>query len=86
MLAQHLVYSRVAGQPKEYVQDRMRAQSDVVAGLLGDAKTHIYICGLRGMEAGVEEALSDIARGSDLDWLGLRDRMRQEGRYHVETY
>ena len=86
LLAQHLVYSRVAGQPKEYVQDRMRAQSDVVAGLLGNAKTHVYICGLRGMEAGVEEALSDIARGSDLDWPGLRDQMRQEGRYHVETY
>ena len=36
LLQQHLVYSRVEGQPKEYVQDRMRAESDVVADLLAD--------------------------------------------------
>ena len=37
-------------------------------------------------EHGVEEALSDIARGAGLDWKTIRDTMREDGRYHVETY
>jgi benzoyl-CoA 2,3-dioxygenase component A len=38
------------------------------------------------MEDGVNEALADIARGAGLDWDAIRDEMRQDGRYHVETY
>ncbi len=49
-------------------------------------KGHIYICGLKAMEHGVEEALSDIARGAGLNWTDVRDAMREDGRYHVETY
>ena len=86
LLEQHLVFSRVPGAEKEYVQDRMRAQGDSVARLLPDGATHIYICGLKGMESGVEEALADIARKHGLDWSQLKPRMRSEGRYHVETY
>jgi benzoyl-CoA 2,3-dioxygenase component A len=38
------------------------------------------------MEAGVDEAFTDICRSSGLDWLALRAEMRVQGRYHVETY
>ena len=86
LLEQHLVFSRLPGQPKEYVQDRMRRNSGTVADLLADAATHIFICGLKGMEAGVEAALGDIARTRGFDWGELKPRMRAEGRYHVETY
>ncbi len=84
VLDQHLVYSREGA--KEYVQDRMIQESDLVADLLSDPKTHIYICGLRGMEEGVEKAFSSIAETIGTQWLTLRDAMREEGRYHVETY
>ena len=43
-------------------------------------------CGLKGMEAGVEEALADICRAKGLDWSRLKPDMRAQGRYHVETY
>ena len=86
LLQKHLVYSRVAGQPKEYVQDRMRGMSNTLGPLLQDPALHIYICGLRGMETGVDEAFADIARLSGTDWVALRDTMRDAGRYHVETY
>lgn len=86
LLQQHLVYSRLEGQPKEYVQDRMMAEQDIVADLLGDPRTHIYVCGLRGMEEGVEKALINIAESIGQPWATLRDTMREEGRYHVETY
>ncbi len=86
LLEQHLVYSRLEGQPKEYVQDRLLAEQEKVADLLVDPNTHIYICGLRGMEDGVEKAFVNIAESIGEQWLSMRDAMREEGRYHVETY
>jgi benzoyl-CoA 2,3-dioxygenase component A len=86
LLEQHLVYSRRPGLVKEYVQDRMRARSADVAPLLADRATHVYICGLKGMEQGVDSAFADIAASVGLDWSELKPAMRGEGRYHVETY
>lgn len=86
LLRKHLVFSRIPNTLKEYVQDRMMIEANVVAEMLGDPRTHIYICGLRGMEEGVERAFADIAERSGLSWSSARDTMREEGRYHVETY
>jgi len=86
LLEKHLVFSRIPGADKEYVQDRMRTESAAVADLLASPQTHIYICGLKGMETGVEEALSDICRKSGQDWSQLKPEMRGQGRFHVETY
>ncbi len=86
LLIQHLVFSRVEGQDKEYVQDRMMQERDAVAEILSDPNTHIYICGLRGMEEGVENAFTTIAETIGKQWVALRDAMRDDGRYHVETY
>ncbi len=46
----------------------------------------MYICGLKDMEIGVEEALADIARKHGMDWAALKPALRASGRYHVETY
>ena len=86
LLEQHLVFSRLPGAPKEYVQDRMRARAGEIAPLLADPATHIFICGLRGMETGVEAALALAAARQGLDWAEMKPRLRGEGRYHVETY
>lgn len=83
LLAQELVFSRVPDRPKEYVQDRMRARAAALAPLLRKGTTHVYVCGLKGLETGVDAAFGEIA---GLDWPGLRETMRAEGRYHVETY
>ncbi|TMV06964.1 benzoyl-CoA 2,3-epoxidase subunit BoxA [Ruegeria sediminis] len=85
-MAKHFAFSRQEGEPKHYVQDKLRQEAEQVGELLRNPDGHIYICGLKAMEQGVEEALKDIARGLGLDWGELRDRMRDEGRYHVETY
>lgn len=86
LLKKHLVFSRIPGAPKEYVQDRMMVEEEAVAEMLADPNTHIYICGLRGMEEGVEKAMINIAESIGQPWTALRDTMRDEGRYHVETY
>ena len=77
-------FSKLKDEPKQYVQDRLRASGDSIAPLLGDSNTHI--CGLKAMEPGVEEAPSDISRGAGLDWSSVRNAMRADGRYHLETY
>lgn len=71
---------------KEYVQHRMRARGELLGELLGNEHTYIYICGLKGMELGVEESFQSIAEEHGLDWTGLRGDMLRQGRYHVETY
>lgn len=86
LLEKHLVFSRIAGADKEYVQDRIRTEAAGVATLLGSPQTHIYICGLKDMENGVEEALADVCRKNGLDWGRLKPDMRAQGRFHVETY
>lgn len=84
LLERHLVYSREG--EKEYVQNRMAAEAEKVAEMLADPRAHVYVCGLRGMEEGVERAFADIAEGAGLRWDETRDAMLAEGRYHVETY
>jgi len=86
LLEKHLVFSRLPGKSREYVQDRLRAQATTVADLLKGNQGHIFICGLKGMEAGVEDALDGICRDHGLDWNALKPQMRASGRYHVETY
>jgi len=38
------------------------------------------------MEEGVDFALTNIAESIGQQWTTLRDVMRDEGRFHVETY
>jgi benzoyl-CoA 2,3-dioxygenase component A len=86
ILEQNLVYSRLPGAPREYVQDRMRGHGERLARLLAAPGTHLFLCGLRGLEAGVDAALTEACRGIGQDWAALRNDMRQGGRYHAETY
>ena len=85
-MEKHFAFSRVEDQPKTYVQDKLREDAAALAPMLSDPDTYIYICGLKAMETGVESAFEDIARGAGLKWIEIRDKMRESGRYHVETY
>lgn len=86
LLRKHFCYSRVPNEPRVYVQDRIRTEAAEIARLLDDAGTHVYICGLKGMESGVDEAFADICRLASIDWKAVKIAMRDSGRYHVETY
>lgn len=81
-----LALSRVPGQPKRYVQDVIRGRADKVAAMLRDENCYIYICGLKGMEAGVNEAFADVCRTHAMDWGKVLGELKQASRYHVETY
>ena len=68
------------------MQDLLRERADVVAPLLRDANTHIYVCGLKGMEDGVMHALHDVTGKHGGAWEPLWQQFKAEGRFHVETY
>ncbi|HXZ07996.1 MAG TPA: benzoyl-CoA 2,3-epoxidase subunit BoxA [Paraburkholderia sp.] len=79
-------FSRAPDQPKRYVQDAMRERGTDVAQMRRDANTYIYVCGLKGMEDGVLQALRDIAEQNGLEWDPLWQTLKREGRLHLETY
>ncbi len=86
LIQRELAFSRLPEQAKEYVQDRMRKCADEVASLLKNDNTYVYVCGLKAMEHGVDQALDDICLSHGTSWGELKKRMRDEGRFHVETY
>jgi benzoyl-CoA 2,3-dioxygenase component A len=82
----NFAFSRTPGEPKRYVQDRLRERAADLALLLADPNAYFYVCGLKAMEQGVVLALRDIAQGAGLDWQTLSAGMKREGRLHLETY
>ncbi len=82
----HLAFSRVPGQPRQYVQDLLRDQSAQVARLILRERCYVYLCGLTGMEQGVHDALCEVLRSAGADWEQLLPQLVSEGRYHVEVY
>jgi benzoyl-CoA 2,3-dioxygenase component A len=82
----NFAFSRTPGQPKTYVQDRMRERAADLAALLADSNAFFYVCGLKSMEEGVVLALRDIAQGAGQDWDAVGAALKREGRLHLETY
>lgn len=82
----NFAFSRVANQPKKYVQDVMRERSSDLAAFLKNPETYIYVCGLKVMEDGVISALKDIADEASIPWEQLTSTLKSEGRLHLETY
>lgn len=86
LLDLRLALSRQPGEERRYVQDLLRADAEGTLAWLTDGETCLYLCGLRGMEDGVFEALTAICGTRGLDWPDLAGRLRREGRLHIETY
>lgn len=82
----NLAFSRTPGQPKTYVQDRLRERAADLVALLKDGASHFYVCGLKSMEEGVVMALRDMANEGGLDWEAVAAQLKREGRLHLETY
>ena len=83
-LAKHLSPTRSNGLAALLAFIRERAAQ--VRGLLADRNTCIYVCGLKGMEVGVLDALREVVVQSGEDWSILHEALRREGRQHFETY
>ena len=69
-----------------YIQHRVAEYADELWSMIKDEKTHTYICGLKGMEDGIDEALSAAAAKEGVDWKEFQRGMKKAHRWHVETY
>jgi ferredoxin--NADP+ reductase len=69
-----------------YIQHRVAEHADELWELMQKPKTHTYICGLKGMEGGIDEALTAAAAKHGVDWSEYQKQMKKEHRWHVETY
>lgn len=69
-----------------YIQDRVAEHGEEIFNMIEDPKTHVYMCGLRGMEPGIDEAMSKAADAKGLNWSELRPQLKKAERWHVETY
>ncbi|QPN58753.1 ferredoxin-NADP reductase [Synechococcus sp. CBW1002] len=69
-----------------YIQDRVLEHADEIFTMIEDPKTHVYMCGLRGMEPGIDEAMTAAASAKGINWSELRPQLKKAERWHVETY
>lgn len=71
---------------KMYIQSRIQENADELWGLVQKENTHVYICGLKGMEGGIDEGMSAAAIKNGVDWSEYQRELKKAGRWHVETY
>lgn len=71
---------------KMYIQHRVAEHAKELWDLMQKSNTHTYMCGLKGMEDGIDEALSAQASNHGVDWTEFRRDMKKNERWHVETY
>jgi ferredoxin--NADP+ reductase len=71
---------------KMYIQDRVAEHANNLWAMIQSEKTHVYICGLKGMEGGIDDALTVAAEKSGVAWPEYRSQLKRAGRWHVETY
>jgi ferredoxin--NADP+ reductase len=69
-----------------YVQHRMAEQIGTLWDLLRRDDTYLYICGLKGMEDGIDAVLEAHAEAEGVPWAPFRDALRKSGRIAIETY
>jgi len=69
-----------------WVQHRAMEYAEDLWTLVKNKKTHIYMCGLKGMESGFKECLEPEATAEGLVWDELVKQLKKEKRYHVEVY
>lgn len=71
---------------KMYLQHRMKEYEDELYDLFHEPNTYVYMCGLAGMEKGIDEFMSSRFEKDGKDWIAYRKQMKKEKRWEVETY
>ncbi|MDX2035388.1 MAG: FAD-binding oxidoreductase [Isosphaeraceae bacterium] len=69
-----------------YVQHRIAQHVEEIWKQLERDHGLLYICGLKGMETGINEVLERHAGSVGSSWTDLAARLDAAGRLHIETY
>ncbi len=69
-----------------YIQHRCEEYAEELWKMVQDEKTYVYICGLKGMEDGIDAALSAAAAKDGVEWSSYQKQLKKAHRWNVETY
>merc|ERR1712003_31944 len=83
---EHVEYKEKYPEQFRYDYAVSREYKDELWELMQKPNTHIYMCGLKGMESGMEECFGPVAEKNGLNWKEFAKEMKKTHRYHVEVY
>uniref|UniRef100_A0A0D9YL14 ferredoxin--NADP(+) reductase n=1 Tax=Oryza glumipatula TaxID=40148 RepID=A0A0D9YL14_9ORYZ len=69
---------------KMYIQTRMAEYKDELWELLKKDNTYVYMCGLKGMEKGIDDIMIDLAAKDGIDWLDYKKQLKKSEQWNVE--
>ncbi|KAI3824285.1 hypothetical protein L1987_05738 [Smallanthus sonchifolius] len=71
---------------KMYIQTRMAQYDRELWELLKKDNTFVYMCGLKGMEKGIDDIMVTLAAEDGIDWVTYKKQLKKEGQWNVEVY
>jgi ferredoxin--NADP+ reductase len=71
---------------KMYVQSRVSEYAGEIFDMIQKPNTHVYMCGLKGMEPPIAETFTEEAEKIGMDWDAKRKELKKAHRWHVEVY
>jgi len=71
---------------KKYVQHSVAENIETIWKIVKEGNFSLYICGLKDIEGAVEEVFLKKAKQEGEDWDSLRQKYKEEKRWHVEVY
>ncbi len=80
--------SRVHNEDEEkgYVQHKLAEHKQEVWEMICRGNFAVYICGLKGMEEGVDEVFTTLAKQQGLDWPTMKAKFIKKGQWNTEVY
>ncbi|MEL7069146.1 MAG: ferredoxin-NADP reductase [Cyanobacteria bacterium J06581_3] len=69
-----------------YIQHRVAENAERLWEMVQQDNTYVYICGLKGMEDGIDEAMAAEASKAGVEWSEYRRTLKKAHRWNVETY
>ncbi len=71
---------------KMYVQNRMSEYGEELWNLFQQDNVYIYMCGLKGMEDGINSFMEPLVSKAGQDWKALQKSWKKSGKWNEETY
>ncbi|RVX03312.1 Ferredoxin--NADP reductase, leaf isozyme, chloroplastic [Vitis vinifera] len=71
---------------KMYIQTRMAQYAEELWELLKKDNTYVYMCGLKGMEKGIDDIMVSLAARDGIDWTEYKRQLKKSEQWNVEVY
>ncbi|KAJ7521487.1 hypothetical protein O6H91_19G056500 [Diphasiastrum complanatum] len=71
---------------KMYIQTRMAEYAEQLWELLKKDNTYVYMCGLKGMEKGIDDIMTSLAERDGYTWSEYKKQLKKGEQWNVEVY